>query len=234
MVLIAGTAVLVGAVIQGAVGFGVALMAAPIVTLLDPTLMPGSVLVVGFLLPMMSLASEHRHVDRRVGWVLAGRLVGTLPGVVIVSLLPPEQLGIGIGLMTLLAVGLTMHTLTVPVTRATLAAAGFVSAVGATAASIGGPPLALVYQRSDARTVRSTAALVFVLGSMLSMLALAAAGEMGLRELLTGLSFVPFFAVGFALSLPLRGHLRGAGFRYAVLSVVVASALAVLLRPAFG
>lgn len=231
VVLVAGTAVLVGAVIQGAVGFGVALVAAPIVTLLDPTLMPGSVLVVGFLLPMMSLASEHRHVDRRVGWVLAGRLLGTLPGVVIVSLLPPEQLGIGIGLMTLLAVGLTLHTVTVPVTRTTLTGAGLVSAVGATAASIGGPPLALVYQRSDARMVRSTTALVFVLGSLLSMLALAAAGEMGRRELLTGLAFFPFFAVGFALSLPLRRHLRGTGFRYAVLGVVVASALAVLLKP---
>jgi uncharacterized protein len=234
VVLVAGTAVLVGAVIQGAVGFGVAMVAAPVVTLLDPTLMPGALLVVVFLLPLLSLPTEHRHVDRQVVWVLAGRVVGTLPGVVIVSLLPPDELAIGIAVLILLAAGLSLRTITVPRTRATLVGAGFVSAIGATAGSIGGPPLALVYQRADARMVRSTVAVIFLFGSSLSMVALAAAGEMGRRELLTGLAFFPFFAAGFALSLPLRRYLGGAGFRHAVLGVVAASALAVLVKPALG
>jgi len=231
VVLIAGTAVLVGAVIQGTVGFGVGLVAAPIVTLLDPSLMPGSLLVAGFLLPLLSLLSEHRHIDKDVGWVFVGRLLGTLPGVAIVALLPREQLAIGIALMTLLAVALTVHRFSIPVNRATLAGAGFFSAVGATAASIGGPPLGIVYQRADPRTVRSTTALVFCLGALLSMGALALAGEMSRRELATGLAFFPFFVVGFLLALPLRPRLRGGTFRYLVLAVIVASALAVLLKP---
>jgi uncharacterized protein len=232
VVLLAGAAVLVGAVIQGAVGFGVGLVAAPIVTLLDPSLMPGSLLVAGFLLPLMSFASEHRHYDPKVGWVFAGRVLGTAPGVFIVAALPPEQLAVGVGVMTLLAVGLTLHTFVVPVNRPTLVGAGFFSAIGATAASIGGPPLGLVYQRSDPRTARSTTALVFVLGSLMSIGGLALAGQMSLRELLTGLCFFPFFGVGFLLSLPLRRRLGGPVFRYAVLSVVTASALAVLIRAA--
>lgn len=229
--MLAGIAVLVGAVIQGTVGFGVGVVAAPIVTLLDPALMPGSLLVVGFLLPMMSLATERRHVDPKVGWVFVGRVFGTLPGVLIVAALPPEQLAVGVGLVTLLAMGLTVHTIAVPVNRSTLVGAGFVSALGATTASIGGPPLALVYQRSDPRTVRSTTALVFAVGSLVSMSALALAGEMSMRQLLTGLSFFPFFAVGFVVALPLRRHLRGAAFRYSVLLLVTVSALAVVLRP---
>ncbi|MDQ4084234.1 MAG: sulfite exporter TauE/SafE family protein [Actinomycetota bacterium] len=232
VVMLAGIAVLVGAVIQGAVGMGVGLVAAPIVTLLDPSLMPGSLLVAGFFMPAMSLATEHRHVDPRVGWVFLGRVAGTLPGVLVVAALPPEQLAVAVGLMTLLAVALTLHTYVLPVTRSTLVGAGFFSAVGATTASIGGPPLGLVYQRSDPRTLRSTTALVFVVGSALSMGALALAGEMSLRELLTGLAFFPFFGVGFALSLRLRRRLRGPAFRYAVLAVITASALAVLVRAA--
>jgi uncharacterized protein len=232
VVLLAGVAVLVGAIIQGAVGFGVGLVAAPIVTLLDPSLMPGSLLVAGFLLPLMSFATEHRHYDPKVGWVFVGRVVGTAPGVLIVAALPPDQLAAGVGLMTLLAVGLTLHTFVVPVNRSTRVCAGFFSAIGATAASIGGPPLGLVYQRADPRTARSTTALVFVLGSLLSIGGLTLAGEMSLRELLTGLCFFPFFAVGFLLSLPMRPHLRGRVFRYAVLGVVTASALAVLVRAA--
>jgi uncharacterized protein len=232
VVMLAGIAVLVGAVIQGAVGMGVGLVAAPIVTLLDPSLMPGSLLVCGFFMPAMSLATEHRHVDPRVGWVFAGRLAGTLPGVLVVALLPPEQLAVGVGILTLVAVVLTVHTFVVPVTRSTLAGAGFLSAVGATTASIGGPPLALVYQRSDPKTLRSTTAVVFVVGSALSMAALAAAGQMSMEELLTGLAFFPFFGVGFLLSLPLRPHLGGRVFRYSVLAVVTASALAVIVRAA--
>lgn len=228
--MLAGIAVLVGAVIQGAVGMGVGLVAAPIVTLLDPSLMPGSLLVAGFLMPLMSLASERSHVDPQVGWVFAGRVAGTLPGVLIVAALPPEQLALGVGIMTLVAVALTVHTFVLPVTRSTLLGAGFMSAVGATTASIGGPPLGLVYQRSDPKTLRSTTAFVFVIGSALSMGALAVAGEMSLRELLTGLAFFPFFAVGFALSLPMRRHLHGAWFRYAVLTVITASAMAVIIR----
>ncbi|HET7325728.1 MAG TPA: sulfite exporter TauE/SafE family protein [Nocardioidaceae bacterium] len=231
IVLIAGIAVLVGAVVQGATGFGVGLVAAPVVTLLDPSLMPGSLLVAGFLLPLMVLATEFRHVDRRVGWIFLGRLTGTVPGAVIVALLTPAQLGIGIGVMILVAVGLTMHRFTVPVNRSTLAGAGFFSGLGATAASIGGPPLGLVLQRADARTVRSTSSLVFVVGSVVSISALTVAGEMSARELLTGLAFFPFFGVGFLLSLPLRRHLHGHRFRYAVLVVVAASAVAILVRP---
>jgi uncharacterized protein len=232
VVMLAGIAVLVGAVIQGAVGMGVGLVAAPIVTLLDPSLMPGSLLVAGFFMPLMSLASEHRHVDRRVVWVFLGRLAGTVPGVMIVAALPPEELAVGVGIMTLLAVGLTVHTFVVPVNRATLTGAGFLSAVGATTASIGGPPMALVYQRSDPKTLRSTTAAVFVLGSAMSMGALALAGQMSKTELFTGLAFFPFFGVGFALSLPLRPHLRGRWFRYGVVAVVTASALAVIIRAA--
>lgn len=223
VVLIAGIAVLVGAVVQGAVGFGVGVVAAPIVTLLDPTLMPGSLLVAGLLLPLLSLVSKHRHVDPGVGWVFVGRVVGTLPGVAIVALLPPDQLAVGIGAMTLLAVGLTVHRFTLPVNRATRAGAGFFSAVGATTASIGGPPLGIVYQRSDARTVRSTSAVVFAVGSLVSLVALALVGELSQRQLLTGLSFAPFFVLGFLVALPLRERLRGPGFRVGV--------LAVLLRP---
>jgi uncharacterized protein len=232
VVLLAGIAVLVGAVIQGAVGMGVGLVAAPIVTLLNPSLMPGSLLVCGMLMPAMSLATEHRHVDPRVGWVFAGRLAGTLPGIAIVAALPRDELAIAVGVMTLLAVALTMRAYALPVTRLTLTGAGFLSAIGATTAAIGGPPMALVYQRSDPRTVRSTMALVFVVGSAMSIAGLAVAGQMSQTELLTGLAFFPFFGVGFLLSLPLRRHLRGAVFRYTVLVVVSASALAVLVRAA--
>lgn len=230
VVALAGSAVLVGAVIQGTVGLGVGLVAAPVVSLLDPSLMPGSLLVVGFALPVLSLLSEHRHVDRRVGWVFLGRVLGTAPGVAVVALLSREQLAIGVALLTLAAVALTVRTVHLVTTPVTLTCAGVLSAVGATAAAIGGPPLALVYQREQAATLRSTLALVFAVGSLLSLVALAVAGELSGREVWTGVAMLPFFLVGFGLSLRLRGRLSGPCFRAGVLVVVTGSALALLAR----
>ena len=121
VVAVAGIAVLVGAVIQGAVGLGVGLVAAPVVSLLDPSLMPGSLLVVGFALPVLSLVSEHRHIDPRVGWVFLGRVLGTAPGVAVVALLTREQLAIGVALLTLVAVAFTVRTVHVAATANTSA-----------------------------------------------------------------------------------------------------------------
>ena len=230
VVALAGIAVLVGAVIQGAVGLGVGLVAAPVVSLLDPSLMPGSLLVVGFALPLLSLVSEHRHIDPRVGWVFLGRVLGTAPGVAVVALLTREQLAIGVALLTLVAVALTVRTVHVTATRSTLAGAGALSAIGATAAAIGGPPLALVYQRAEAATLRATLALVFAVGSLLSLGALEIAGQLSAREVWTGVAMLPFFLVGFLMSLGLRERLSGQLFRVAVLVVVTGSALALLAR----
>jgi len=63
LLLLAGAAVSAGAVVQGAVGFGPAPVAAPVVMLLGPGVMPGAVQVVALVLPLCSLAAEWRQVD---------------------------------------------------------------------------------------------------------------------------------------------------------------------------
>ena len=170
VLVLAGIAVFFGAFVQGVVGMGVGLVAAPIVTLLDPALMPVSLLVVGFVLPLLVLLAEGESVDRRVGWVLAGRLAGTAPGAWIVTVISTAQLAVAVGVLVLVAVALTVRSFTVPVNRWSLSIAGFVSAIGATAAAIGGPPLGVVYQHEEGPWVRSTLSLVFAVGSLISVL----------------------------------------------------------------
>ena len=196
--------------------------------------MPVSLLVVGFVLPLLVLLAEGESVDRRVGWVLAGRLAGTAPGAWIVTVISTAQLAVAVGVLVLVAVALTVRSFTVPVNRWSLSIAGFVSAIGATAAAIGGPPLGVVYQHEEGPRVRSTLSLVFAVGSLISVLALWAAGEVDARSLLTGLALVPFLLAGFAVALPLRGRLAGGGFRAAVLLVVSVSALAAVVQGLTG
>jgi len=147
--------VLVGAAVQGLVGLGVGLVAAPVTTLLAPELMPGLLLWLSAVMPLVTLVREHDAIDwRGLGWSVPARVPGTVVGVALVAWFSERELGVAVGLMVLVAVVLTVKTVRLPVNRTTLLSAGFVSGATGTATSIGGPPLALLYQHRDPRQVR--------------------------------------------------------------------------------
>src|SRR4249919_1812873 len=107
--LVAGIAVAAGALVQGGVGLGLGLIAAPVVTLLDPALMPGSMLVAGAILPVLILRREARHTDwPGVSWALVGRLVGTAAGIWLVTAVSVQALGILVGAAVLAVIAITI------------------------------------------------------------------------------------------------------------------------------
>lgn len=222
-----GLAVCLGALVQSSVGFGVGLVAAPVVIFLDPTLMPVSLLVVGTALPLFMLRGEWRHVDRPgLVWALSGRLPGIFVGVYVVSVFSSRQLGVVVAVTILAAVAVSLRTIQLRRTPTALVLAGAVSGVTGTAAAIGGPPLGLVYAREPGPTVRMTLAAYFLVGGLASLAGLAMAGQVELRALVAGLLVIPFTALGNALAKPVtrrldRGHLRSAILAVAVLSAVV-------------
>ncbi|WP_206184541.1 sulfite exporter TauE/SafE family protein [Thermoactinospora rubra] len=225
----AGTAVLAGAVVQGGVGFGLGLIAAPVIAMLDPGLMPGAIQMVNLTLPMFTLAVEWRRIDwRGLGWALLGRVPGSGLGALVVVHVSAQTLGVFVGLMVLAAVGLTARTLSVPRNGATVTGAGFVSGITGTATGIGGPPIALVYQSAKGPQIRATLAAFFLLSAAQSLAILWAVDRLPARAVLAGLSLVPFMVAGFLLSGPLRRYLDGGRVRGAVLLVAAASAVALI------
>ncbi len=102
--------------------------------------------------------------------------------------------------MVLVVVALTVRTITLPVTRTSLLTAGFVSGVTGTATSIGGPPMALLYQHRDPRQLRCTLAVYFLVGAGLSLAGLALDGTLHSRELYVALALCPALGLGFGAS----------------------------------
>lgn len=232
--ILAGT-VLVGAAVQTLVGLGVGLVAAPVTTLVAPEMMPGTLLWLAAVLPLVTLLREHDNIDwRGLGWSVPARIPGTVVGVALVALVSEQELGIAVGLMVLTAVVLTVKTVRLPVNRVTLTAAGFVSGVTGTATSIGGPPLALLYQHREAPQIRSTLAVYFVLGAVLSLVGLGVGGALETRELLLALLLAPCLVGGFAVSTVLRRWVDPGHIRYGVLAVCGLSALVLLVRSLTG
>ena len=231
VLLVAGIGVLVGAAVQGAVGMGLGLIGAPVLALLDPPLVPGTILLVTSVLPMLTSVREMEDVDwRGLSWALLGRLPGLLIGAWVVVTQPARVTAVVVAVVVLGAVALSVTSWHARPTPRALLVAGVVSGVSGTATSIGGPPVATLYQHASGATLRSTMGLYFLVGNVLSGSALALAGEIGGREVLRALALLPFLLVGFLLSGPLRGRVDGGALRVAVLVLSAAGALVLLVR----
>ncbi|WP_250564038.1 sulfite exporter TauE/SafE family protein [Sphaerisporangium fuscum] len=228
-------AVFVGAVVQGGVGFGLGLVAAPLITVLDPTVMPGAVQIVNVTLPLLTLAKEWRGVDwRGLGFALLGRLPGSAVGAFVVVYVSTRTLGVFVGLMVLVAVTVTAAAVAIPRNGATLTAAGFLSGVTGTATGIGGPPMAIVYQHAKGPQIRATLAMYFFLAAAQSIAILAAVGKLPGRSVVAGAVLIPFMVAGFAASGPLRRFLDGGRVRAGVLVVASASAFVLIAQSLAG
>ena len=220
-VLVAGAAC-----IQGAAGFGMALLAAPLLTLVDRSFAPAPLVLAVLPLSVLVARRDWAHLDRRgLAWAIGGRLPGVVLGAVAAAVLSEHTLALVLGLGVLAAVGLSMVTARLRPTPGTLVSAGFASGFMGTTTSIGGPPMALVYQRSDGPAFRSTLAIYFAAGALMSLTALAVAGRMGAHELRLGLLLWPGVILGFLLSRPLTRYLDEGRTRPMVLAISAAAAL---------
>ena len=229
--IVACAVVTVAATLQGSVGFGFGLVTAPILALVDSSLVPGSTLFCGLVLSLLVTYRERRAMDLLgVKWGLVGRLLGTVVAAGTLSILPRQETTVALGVLVLLAVALSASGLHVHLTHWTLIGAGALSGFMSTVASTGGPPFALLYQRAPGARLRSTMAALLTFGTIISIAALALVGRFGLTEFLSSLALVPGVLVGFALSTRTLALLDRGYTRVAVLTVSAASSVAVIIR----
>jgi uncharacterized protein len=230
----AGLIVAFGALIQGTVGFGMALVAAPLLALIDPAYVPVPMLVLALAHALLTLVREPHGADwRGVRWALVGRVPGSVLGAVAVAVLPYRGFATLIALLVLACCALSLARLPYGPTPPALVAAGVFSGVSGTAAAIGGPPVALLYQRQPGPAVRSTLGAYFGLGTILSLAILAIAEQVD-GGLLRGVALIPCMVAGFLASGPARRYLDRGWTRPAVLGLSAASAVALLVQAQFA
>ena len=227
----ASAAAAAGAVVQGSVGFGLSLVAVPVLLLIDPRLVPGPVLCVAIVLTLLIARRERRSIDLfGVTWGLAGRLPGTALGAAALVVMPRDRMSLAFGVLVLLAVAMSASKLRIRPTPLTLVSAGMLSGIMATTAAIGGPPIALVLQHSPGARLRGTLSGFFLVGASVSLLALVVVGRFGREELLLAAALLPGILVGYMISRWTAPWLDRGYTRRAVLAVATAAAILVIVR----
>jgi uncharacterized protein len=228
---VASGVVALGSMIQGSIGFGVNVVAGPILVLIDPELVPGPALVVAFVLTLLVALRERGSTDLGgFRWVFVGRVPGTIAGAFAVAAIPQRGVAIALATVVLIAVLLSIAGWRLRRTPSTLIGAGALSGLMGTISSVGGPPVALLYQDERGSEVRGTLSSIFAVGALFSIAILAIIGEFGWHELRVSLVLLPAVVLGFVVSRWTAVVLDRGFIRPAILALCAASALAALVR----
>ena len=144
--------VVFGAMLQGSVGFGLGPFAVPLLVLIDPSYIPGPLIMAAVSLTVLMYRREGHAMDKEgFSWAIAGRVAGTVLGALTLLLVPKDKLSLMYGLMVLLAVALTGSGLKLKMNHRNLLLAGTLSGMMGTAAAIGGASMAMLYQHVPVR-----------------------------------------------------------------------------------
>lgn len=222
--------VAIGSALQGVIGLGMGLLAAPLLAIADPDFLPISTVIAVVPLGIGAAWRERHAVERRdVGIALVGRFLGVGLGAWAAATTGHTFLAIIVGISVLIAVAGSLTGLRFETTDRNLVLAGAASGFTGTAAGIGGPPMGITYQHAEPATLRATLSAFFAVGALLSLLALAIAGAVTRHRLALAALVLPGVPIGLAASRPLIGRVPAERIRPLVLGVCALSALALLV-----
>jgi uncharacterized membrane protein YfcA len=221
----------IAASVQGTVGLGFAMVSVPLLSLIHPSLAPVPQLLVVLPLTVTMAWRERNAIDLHgFWWLIGGRIPGAFLGVALLSIATQRTLDVFIALTVLGAVvviAMGVHVKRTPVTKL---AAGVASGTTGVVASIGGPPVALVYSSEDSDTIRSTLAAVFTIGALTSLTFRYASGNITWDDARVALVLFPAVVVGYLVSGFLKGRVDRSQVRAAILIVSGIAAIALLVR----
>lgn len=224
-----------GAIVQGTIGIGFGVLSVPILSLVNPILAPVPQLLLAAPLALSMAWRERSQIEYDgVVWLLAGRIPGALVGLGLLAVATQRTLDVGIALSVLVAVAILDTGFKLPRTPTTEFGTGLTAGVMGMVASMGGPPAALLFKDAKGAIVRSTLALFFSVGLMVTVLARIAGDRITADDVTLTLLLSPGLVVGYLASSRLRTRADGAAIRPAILAISSVAAVGLLIRAVVG
>ena len=191
-VLLASLVIFIGAFVQTSIGFGLAIVSAPLLFFLDPAYVPVPITLATLANVIFGSWHFRAHLSLRglLPAVIA-RLPGSFVGAGLLLLASVQSLAVLIAIVIVVGMTANYVRFRIPINPYTLATAGFLSGVMGTATSIGGPPMAILMQGQQANAIRGNLAAFFLFSSLVSLVILFPTDYLGGRQLAMALPLVP-------------------------------------------
>lgn len=197
-VLFAVTVIFVGSFVQSSIGFGLAIIAAPLLYFIDPLYVPAPITVCALTLSVANSAKFWKSISfAGLKYAILGRIPGTIAGGMLLLWIDQRALALWLGISVIAAVALSLSNVMLKPTSPAMFSAGFLSGFMGTSSSIGGPPMALVLQHEANDFIRANLAAFFVVSCILSLAMLATVDRFAMPHLLISLPLMPATLAGY-------------------------------------
>jgi uncharacterized membrane protein YfcA len=230
-IILANLALLAGSCLQGVAGYGIGTLAAPLLFLISPVLVPAPLVLNAVVLTIFMLLRNRAALQiREVRFAIGGGVGGTLLAWVTLMLISPKGFELVFGVLILIGVLLSVGGLRPALNDRNSVLAGAASTYMGTITAVGGPPIALIYQNQKGPLVRANMSAFFLVASFFSLAALIASGYLGQRELQLFAVTFPGVLIGFWLSGNLVNRMPFEGLRPVILGIAGIAGMAALVR----
>jgi hypothetical protein len=226
--------IFIGALTQSLIGFGLAIVASPLLYLVDPSLVPAPVILMGFSISLLTLFRERGALEfNGLQYALLGRVPGGIVGSLLLLWAPQAILGLVIAIIVALAVMLSLFKLTLPITRKNLFTAGVLSGIFGNIAAIGGPPMAILLAGKDAKQFRAALSAFFIFSSTIALVILGFTGLLTLKHFYISALLLPSVILGYLLANRIVGRVDKQKTRIMTLCLCSLSAIILASKSIF-
>jgi len=198
-VLIAFVIVYIASSAQSLFGMGWGMIAAPFLALLDPSLIPSTIVFLGFfaaLFPGIRYFKDIHWETFRPS--ISGRIFGSiLAGWIAAYVVASGKIEIIVGIVLLISILISAVTVKrIAQNSYNHFFAGTASGILGTIVGVGGAPMGIIYQNENPSIVRANNNLFFTIGSLVSFIVLISAGVIEDYHIIYGFLMLPplFFA----------------------------------------
>jgi uncharacterized membrane protein YfcA len=224
-------AVFLGSMLSGMTGFGFALIAVPLLTLvLAPQTVVPMVRLQSLLTGTLVVLDARRWLDLPRVWLLiVASLVGLPLGVYLLTVWNTDTLKVFIGSVTVLFASLMLLGANIQLGEGPLVKApvGFVSGVLGGSTGMAGPPMVIFFSSRavEKQAFRANLALLFAVQNVFSIPLYAAGGVLTRGVLVSTIVLLPALLIGAPLGIRLSQRVNEVVFRKVALLAVIATGL---------
>jgi len=198
--------VVFASILQVSVGMGFGMLASPLIAVVKPELVPGSILAMGLFVAFSGAFKERKNIvgqELRLG--VYGRVLGSALAFIVLLLIPDvDSFLVIFGVVMLGAILITAYGRKLQFTESRLLKLSVLSGLMGSITAVGAPPMALIYHDRDPSIVRPTLNAFFFSGSVLGLISLGSSGWVCVQDFIAALIFIPAMLAGIFLSSPFR------------------------------